>query len=144
MALSQERLFHVGIVVPDLDLAMTEFGAALGLGWRNRITGVTRMWTPAGERDIPVDAVYSIEGGPHVELIKAIPGTAWEQTGVHHLGYWSADVVADLERLEADGMSRVAIFTSDETTLAAYARGRSGGLIELINSASKDRILGEA
>ncbi len=91
--------FQVGFVVPDLEAAMDELGAALGV----ELVGPL-------EREIG-DAVLRIAFArtppPYLELIEGPPGSIWDATGgahIHHLGYWSEDMDADSARLEAAGM----------------------------------------
>jgi hypothetical protein len=93
--------FQVGFVVPDLEPAMKEFGAGLGV----------EMIGPQ-ERDLG-DAVLRIAFArtlpPYVELIQGPPGSLWDATAgarIHHLGYWSEDMDADSARLEAAGLER--------------------------------------
>jgi hypothetical protein len=95
-----EPYFQVGFVVPDLEAAMSELGAGLGV----------EMAGPL-ERDVG-DCVLRIAFArtppPYLELIEGPPGSLWDATGgahMHHLGYWSEDMDADSARLEAVGMT---------------------------------------
>jgi hypothetical protein len=97
-----ESHFQVGFVVPDLEAAMEELGAALGV----------EMIGPQ-ERDLGKGLVLRIAfartPAPYLELIEGPPGSIWDSTGgarIHHLGYWSEDMDADSARLEAAGMAR--------------------------------------
>jgi len=57
-------------------------------------------------------------------------------SGVHHLGYWSDDVDADLAMLEANGMElEVKSLLPDGATLWAYCKGATGPRIELVSRA---------
>ena len=94
--------FHVGIIVPDLDVAMAEFGGPGGLSWCERMTFVL------GERE--ACAIYSRGGPPHVELIDGSPGSHWgEFAGAPrmHLGYWSEDLEGDTRRAIQAGATMV-------------------------------------
>jgi hypothetical protein len=133
--------FHVGLVVEDVVSAMEELTRVLGLGWRGRIEGVSIMRRGTQERRVPVDAVYSIEGPPYVELIRALPGTVWTSPGLHHFGYWAQDVSATAARLEGAGVPEVAGFVRDGQLLGTYHRSASGPYIELIAASSRARIL---
>jgi hypothetical protein len=91
--------FQVGFVVPDLEAAMEELGAALGVelvGPQERDLG-----------DCVLRIAFAQTPPPHIELIEGPPGSLWDATGgahLHHLGYWSEDMDADSARLEAAGM----------------------------------------
>ena len=86
-----QNLFHVGIRVPHLGLAMDELGAAMGLTWAPpRENPAQALWTPEhGLQEIPLKFTYSAEGPQHVELLEGPPGTFWDGrgcTGTHHVG----------------------------------------------------------
>jgi len=52
---------------------------------------------PDGEATLDLVFTYS-KTEPRVEVIQSMPGTLWvpaEDSGIHHLGYWSDDVAAD-------------------------------------------------
>ena len=73
---------------------------------------------------------------PRLELVRAIPETLWQpaNAGVHHLGYWSDDVDADVAALVAGGAvleagSRI----PDGSFLWAYCRAASGQRIEFVS-----------
>lgn len=91
--------FQVGFVVPDLEAAMEELAAGLGV----------EMLGPH-ERDVGgglLRIAFARTPPPYVELIEGFPGSLWEVTAgpaIHHLGYWSDDLDADSARLEAAGM----------------------------------------
>lgn len=93
-----ETYFQVGIVVPDIEKAMEELGASLGVEMigpleRELDDGVLRI---AFARTPP----------PYVELLEGPAGSIWDPAdgaGMHHLGYWSDDLDADGARLEEAG-----------------------------------------
>jgi hypothetical protein len=98
---------HIGIVVPDLDTACVDLTATLGVSW----APVAEQRVVARAGDIVIDALVSLtwsrEGPPHLELLHAAPGTPWAAEGTrvfHHLGYWTDDVRAAVERLEHAGL----------------------------------------
>ena len=49
-----------------------------------------------------ISFVYSVDGPPHVELIAATEPPWCAQEGLHHMGMWTEDVVADMDALVAD------------------------------------------
>jgi hypothetical protein len=134
--------FHVGVVVDDVDRATDELSRTLGLHWRPRIRGVSLIRVGELELQFDVDAVYSVQGPTFIELIRARPGTPWARPGLHHLGYWSDDVVAASAELEVSGMPETARFIRDGEVLAVYHRLADGLQMELLPRSSSSRLLG--
>jgi lactoylglutathione lyase len=103
----QQALYHVGVRVPDLDAAMAELTAALGITWADVVEQDRPVWTPAeGSYTIPLRFTYSREGPQHIELLQGEPGSLWDgndRPGVHHMGGWVDDVAAETERLVEAG-----------------------------------------
>src|SRR5262249_20775767 len=132
-----EPFYHVGFVVDDLELAQREMTAALGLTWGNAMTIPVPVHHDGEVTLREFTFVYSLTGPPHVELVRAgdPPWTATE--GVHHLGYWSDDLAADIERLQANGHTLVANAVDETGALFgfAYLRSAHGLLIELVDVA---------
>ena len=127
--------FQVGFVVPDLEAAMKELGAALGV----------EMIGPQ-ERDLGGEGVLRIAfartPAPYLELIEGQPGSVWDSTGgprIHHLGYWSDDMDADSARLEAAGMPR-----EIDLGFARYhgPAAATGARIELISTEHRETFYG--
>lgn len=100
-------LWHVGIVVADLEAAMAELSSTHG-----------HTWTSMQDQDVVVDVaghpqcsrvrwVASTSEAPEWELIEARDGI-WSlehnnRQPLHHLAYWSDDLDADVQRLEGVG-----------------------------------------
>lgn len=125
--------FQVGFVVPDLEAAMAELGAGLGV----------EMLGPL-ERDVG-DGVLRIAFAktppPYLELIQGPPGSLWDATAgprMHHLGYWSDDLGADSARLETAGMT-----LELDLGFARYHRPTTGAgaRIELIDAGFRPEFL---
>jgi Glyoxalase/Bleomycin resistance protein/Dioxygenase superfamily len=89
-------VFHVGLVVADIELAMKTIGENLGIGWASVQQRTQPVRTGAGEvREEPIVFTYSSDGPPHVELIQSTPGSVWEVTPegcLHHIGAFVEDV----------------------------------------------------
>jgi catechol 2,3-dioxygenase-like lactoylglutathione lyase family enzyme len=133
-----ENLYHTGIVVDDLDATMAWFTNVAGYRWTDVVEVEQVGETPQGEVTIPMRMVYSGDD-PRLEILQTVPGTIWTpaDSGVHHLGYWSDDVEADLATLEANGMRcEVKSYNPDGsgTLLWAYCKGPTGPRIELVGS----------
>src|SRR4051794_8497292 len=87
--LNGTRYFHVGLVVDDLDAAMAQLGAALGLEW------LEPKAMPVPGQAEPLQVVFSRQGPPFFELMKGPPGSAWDPASgarVDHLGFWTGDL----------------------------------------------------
>jgi hypothetical protein len=135
------RLFHIGVIVEDLERGMAEWNNVLGVRWRPLFSGVSEIYRGGAVTRMSVPAVYSIDGPVHLELIPLVPGTVWDVLGLHHVGYWSDDVAADIDRLVARGASVEAHMKRNGEILAAYLT-LSGSRIEIIASASRERLVG--
>jgi len=98
------ELFHVGIVVKDLEAARARFTELVGTRW-GPIMEPVMEWTDGdgNHHSTPQRLSYS-EGPPHLELIEEIPGTGWvcnEHSNLHHIGYSTASIVADSHHMGA-------------------------------------------
>lgn len=133
-----ERPFHLGVVVPDLDVAMGVYGEALQLSWSSVRTTATRMRLDAGEVDISFELVWSVDGPVHIELIREVPGTPWmasEGAPYHHAGYLVDDLGAGVRELEQSGFRLEATRAVDgeHATRFAYMRHPLGLRVELMD-----------
>jgi hypothetical protein len=98
--------FHIGFVVADLDQAMDEFGACLGLTWRPVMSASLELVDGDGKTEsVTSRFAYSAGGPPAIELIQAVPGTIFESSGspFHHIGYWADDLVTQSAQLVERG-----------------------------------------
>jgi hypothetical protein len=127
-------LYHTGIVVEDLDQALDWMSGSAGYRWGPVVGGDIPIITPDGQMTVTMRIAYSASE-PRLELVQAIPGTIWVPTGagVHHLGYWSDDVDADLEALCQRGCALEAKAPSaDGSSMWAYCNSPAGPRIELV------------
>ena len=142
----QSRLFHVGVRVPDLERSMTELGQALGVGWAAVMEREQSLWTPIeGSTAVPLRFTYSCEGPQHIELLQGPPGSPWygdDLPGLHHVGIWSDDVPAEVERLVGAGWALELAARSPQEGYGAmaYVRSPSGFLLELVLSSARTRM----
>ncbi len=141
-----QEIFHTGIRVPDLDAAMEQLGATLGLTWaKPQHVDAQPVWTPAsGQQAVPLRFVYSAEGPQHVELLEGQPGTVWDgtqQPGVHHVGVWVDDVAVEAQRAIDAGWAVAASQQAPEDGFGAYAyvQPPAGPIVELVWSAIRPR-----
>jgi hypothetical protein len=122
--MARSELYHVGIVVPDLESARDHFSTLLGLEWGPIVEGPVELRDADGnDIVVPNRICYSTES-PHIELIEETPGTVWvcnDHSNLHHIGFWSDNLVADsvdlasvrcpLEVMGRDGTSAPVNFT---------------------------------
>lgn len=139
-------IFHVGILVPDLEEAMGRFGDGLGLTWCEVTEREQSIWTPEGGTETtPLRFTYSRQGPSRIELLQGTNGSFWDwntnPTGTHHLGVWTSDVSAEVERLTSLGWTLEAAQHSPEDGYGsmAYLRSTDGTLIEPVSVAAKPR-----
>ncbi len=143
MTVDYSRCYHQGVRVPDLDAAMDELGAALGITWCSPQTREQAVWLPdEGATTLPLRFTYSAEGPQHVELLEGPPGSIWdgrEQPGLHHVGLWSDDVRGETDALLAAGWTLRLAQQAPEAGYGAftYVQPPSGLLVELVWSAIK-------
>jgi Glyoxalase/Bleomycin resistance protein/Dioxygenase superfamily len=89
-------VFHVGVVVENLEDSMKAIGDALSISWAPVQEGTQVIRTGAGEvRDEPIRFTYSSDGPPHVELIESGHDSVWETSApgtLHHVGAFAEDI----------------------------------------------------
>jgi catechol 2,3-dioxygenase-like lactoylglutathione lyase family enzyme len=94
-------LDHVGIVVPDLEAAMSDLAAQLGLEFVIVFDDDLPVREPDRiDRAIHLRIAYSPQR-PALELIEAAPATPWspDHVGLHHLAFFVDDLPTEGERL---------------------------------------------
>jgi catechol 2,3-dioxygenase-like lactoylglutathione lyase family enzyme len=134
-----EDLYHIGIVVDDLDAALRWYTDVAGYEWCEEYAGDQVVETPGGEVTIQLRFAYSVNE-PRLEVLQAVPGTLWtpSDSGIHHLGYWSDDVDGDVETLVATGLEVEAKAPlPDGSALWAYCKAAAGTRVEVVSSLIK-------
>jgi catechol 2,3-dioxygenase-like lactoylglutathione lyase family enzyme len=139
MALSDPPVYHVGIVVSDLEAAKIHLTELLGITWGNNMDIEVNA---ARDRDgndveVPFFLCYSREA-PHIELIQEVPGTVWEcneHSNLHHIGFWSDSLVDDVTSFVA---ARCPLQLSgrdgdNAPVQSAYHRDPLGFTVELVD-----------
>ncbi len=135
------RTYHTGIRVLDLDAAMEELGASLGVTWCVVQEREQLVWTEAGgAQAVPLRFTYSAEGPIHLELLQGASGSVWDATGapgLHHLGVWTDDVAGETQRLIDGGWALVAASRRPEEGFGmfTYVAPPSGLIVELVDAA---------
>ena len=99
-------VFHFGVVVPDIEMAMAEFGRRFSLTWAPLQERDQKATTGGGEQvSEHIRFTYSVQGTPHLELVQSTDARLW-RAGVgelHHIGVFADDLVAESARLAAEG-----------------------------------------
>ncbi len=119
------NLYHVGVLVTDLEAAKAHFAQVLGLTF-----GETRAIPLQGVEDegrvvdIELRVVYSVEGPPFLELIEARDDGTWGRhlgEGLHHIGVWQDDLEDRVAELLAAGhTAQCVVRRADGSMLATY------------------------
>ncbi len=133
--------FHVGFVVRDLDAAMEEFRAALGIDWRAPIEAAVPLLGPEGVIESNVCSVYTEGGPPAIELVQSVPGTLLAGYGgvsFHHLGFWTDRLANSSRDLEAHGWPCAATVAGEDEEPRRFTLQRSsyGFYVELFDIAA--------
>jgi lactoylglutathione lyase len=143
--INYQDLFHVGVRVPDLDVAMAELGDSLGVTWSEARENPTQsLWTPTdGLQEIHLRYTYSAEGPQHIELLQGPAGSFWDgndHAGAHHMGVWVDDVDGETDRLIAAGWTLVGAQNDPDGDagygMFTYLQPPSGLIVELVNRAA--------
>ncbi len=143
-----EDVFHIGIIVPDIERDMDEIARRFGVTFPDP-PGHTevRVRTGAGEAMATIRGAYSAEGPPWLEVIQAVPGTPWEAgdgSRIHHLGAFVDDLDDEVARLTAAGAEVEAMLdvTTGRLLTAAYVNSALGVRQELLPASLREGMLG--
>ena len=137
------QLHHVGIVVEEIDEAATIMRSLYDIDitvfdesdYSCFIDGVEHR---------TVQRLGLSDGPPHVELLRAVPGSAvWRAVGgVHHLGFVVDDLAAASSQLEQRGAKLWMAGARDghQPVGCVYHRDSLGQVIELLDRAAAQRL----
>ena len=136
--------YHVGIVVPDLAAAREQMSRQLGTAWGPILHLDAADYRDGSGHDLvlPTTMCYSVEP-PHLELIQEVPGSVWvcnEYSNLHHIGFWSDDLIADSTDLAGSGCPLQLCGRAGEQAPASFAYHRNdlGVRIEIVDAAMRD------
>jgi hypothetical protein len=137
--------YHVGIIVADLRGARERLTERVGVTWGPVMHLDTAEYRDADGSDLalPTTICYSV-GDPCLELIEEVPGTVWtrnEHSNLHHIGFWSDDLVTDSGALKAVGCPMQLCGRAGETAPSTFAYHRDDQLgvrIEIVDAAMRD------
>jgi len=141
-------IYHIGVIVPQLEAAMAELTELLGLAWGPVVeTGPSPMVQPASG----VTSAYAFRiafslDAPHFELIEELPGTLWvcnPFSNLHHVGFWGAGLVPESGRMVGAGcpIEIMGLGPDDGVPLRmAYHRNSLGVRIEIVDVKAREAI----
>ncbi len=137
------RIYHIGIVVQDLDRAMDELGTSMGYAWTTVRTMKLDLIAPAGPSALSARVAFTRQGPPWLEVIEGPAGTIWSATGgnaLHHLAFYVEDLQAESARLASLGMAFEVGSRGPDGLLSgfAYHRNPFGGRVEIVDARLKD------
>ncbi|MGH3615954.1 MAG: VOC family protein [Pseudonocardia sp.] len=107
-----EPYFHIGVVVPDLTKAMTEFSRVLGMTFAEPGRNTVPWLSDPDPHPQDVHVTYSMDGPPYYELIEANGDgifSARAERSHLHLGFWEADMEGRMRTLAAQGIGLDAV-----------------------------------
>jgi hypothetical protein len=125
-------LDHVGVVVPDLAVAMEMAQAQLGIATTIVFDDALPANKPgAGDRVVRLRIAYSEQRPAALELIEAAPGSPWspDHAGLHHLAYRVDDLGTESARLA--GLCPIEICGRDDGRSPRMFTYRTGGLFRI-------------
>lgn len=102
------NIFHHGLIVDDIEVAMAHIGEASGVKWTAvRAFDPLPVWTPEGGRgEARLKVAYARSGPLRLELVEAQPGTPYDrlrEVDRSHIGVWVDNVGDSVEQLCAEG-----------------------------------------
>jgi hypothetical protein len=131
------NVYHVGVVVNDIESSIREVGDQLGVTFdAPQLLTVTSGGPGGGGRPASVRLAYSHGEPPFLELLEASEDGVWTQAGgqrLHHVGVWTPDIKKEVGRLELLGFSTEMVgIAADERDLFAYLINAQGIRVELV------------
>lgn len=141
---SLDRIHHVGIVVPDLDVAVALFADLYGI----QITLFDPKPYPCkinGIDEVAINQIgLSVGEPPHVELLRAVPDSSvWtSMPGIHHIGFVVDDLKSAANTLEIAGSPiwMGGVKNGEFPTGTTYHRDPFGQVIELMDRTTEARL----
>lgn len=139
MTLKIGPMFHVGIVVPDLDAGLARLGELLPVRWGPIVENdIPARDGHGNDRVLPNRICYSTEP-PYLELIQEVPDSPWvcnEHSNLHHIGFFSDSLVTDARELSAAACPLELLDGHGDASPCAftYHRDPLGVRVELVNA----------
>jgi hypothetical protein len=140
MGLSE--LFHVGIVVPEIEVARERLSSLLGVEWGPIVESDTEIRTASGSDEIVSLRLCYSTTAPHLELVEERAGTPWvcnAFSNLHHIGFFSDALPGDAGQLEgaACPLEICGRAGQDAPRMFSYHRDPLGVRIEYVDAAGR-------
>jgi hypothetical protein len=140
--MSLSELFHVGIVVPEMEVARTRLTSLLGVEWGPIVESDTEVRTASGSDEVVSLRLCYSTTAPHLELVEERPGTPWvcnEFSNLHHIGFFSDALASDAQQLEGSEcpMEICGRAGGEVPRMFSYHRDPLGVRIEYVDAASR-------
>jgi catechol 2,3-dioxygenase-like lactoylglutathione lyase family enzyme len=117
-------VFHMGILVDDLDEAIERYSRVLNLTFGARQSRTLSVTMGSETIETQLDLVYSYQGPPYIELMQATGDTgiwgAHRSPGFHHMGAWVDDLDERVKQLAAQGVNVEAALSREGNVMAVY------------------------
>ena len=133
--------FHIGIVVKDMATGMADMSRRFGVTFPEAREANVKMRYLGVDQQVAVKFVYSREGPVYIELLEAVPGTVWENPGIHHLGVFCDGMEDEVNKLVADGYTHEAASFGADGSLqgAQYITNDSGIRLEFQRGETREQ-----
>ena len=101
------ELYHIGLIVPDLGVAMEQYTATFGFSWATIHESRPEVIVDGERRQAEIAVTYSIQGPPYLELVQERRGSIWGADGLAltHVGFWAEDLSAGQRALGESGLA---------------------------------------
>ncbi|MFN0094139.1 MAG: VOC family protein [Dehalococcoidia bacterium] len=141
-----ENVYHIGVVVEDIEASMRQVADQVGVTWAGRRTATVTVRQDGRIAPISLEVCYSRNGPPFIELIEGQGNGVWSAAGgtrLHHIGIYVEDLAAETARLTKLGMTSEALGVgADPADLApslfSYMTSPFGVRLELVDAAGRD------
>jgi len=140
-------MFHIGILVPDLESAAHQLSSLLDVTFVQPMVARADVFDDRGaKRELELLITYSREGPPHLELLQSQGADglyAPPEHGLHHVGLWEPDPEAVVRRLAALGVGLEASqHTREGSIIALYTEpaDSAGTRFEYVNTTLRPNV----
>ena len=136
------EMYHVGIVVPDVEAARARLTELLGTVWGPVVEAEVQVQNGEGQpSEVQLKMCYSTEA-PYLELIEERLGSTWvcnPHSNLHHIGFFSNSLGPDSKQLASGGCPIDIAGRSDGSEPAgwAYHRDPLGIRFELVEAGDR-------
>jgi hypothetical protein len=133
------EMFHVGIVVPEIEAAQAHFSELLGVEWGPLMEQDIDVRDGAGNNLVVPNRICYSSRAPYLELIQEVPGTTWvcnSHSNLHHIGFFADGLAVSSGQLQAAACPLELMGGHDEgpPVTFAYHRDPLGVRIELVDA----------